>query len=251
MDLIYKKENEIFEKIKNELSQDEREKFVRDGLCWADICCGEELPDDVFTENENLYLQQRPRIVFLLKESNDNAGEDYRDWHWAERKGCMTFKNSIALWYEGLLSTTATYLSTLKDLRQEREIFTEHPCVIVNIKKTSGGNKSSWNEILQFATEHAQLLRKQLNLYKPDIIVCCGSTDNEQNGQRMLNIAKKYLYSESNFDKINDFCHYCSEVELLLIDSYHPSYHYCDEWKFDKMFECYHKFLQKHPLFLN
>ena len=251
MDLIYKKENEIFEKIKNELSQDEREKFVRDGLCWADICCGEELPDDVFTENENLYLQQRPRIVFLLKESNDNAGEDYRDWHWAERKGCMTFKNSIALWYEGLLSTTATHLPTLEDLRQGREIFTEHPCAIVNAKKTSGKSRSDWNEISQFAEAHAQLLREQLNLYEPDIIVCCGSTDKEQNEQRMLNIAKRYLYPEFNFDKINNFCHYCSEKELLLIDSYHPSYHYCDEWKFDKMFECYHKFLQKHPLFLN
>ena len=81
MDLIYKKENEIFEKIKNELSQDEREKFVRDGLCWADICCGNNLPEHVFVEMENLYLQQRPRIVFLVKESNNNPGEDYRDWH--------------------------------------------------------------------------------------------------------------------------------------------------------------------------
>lgn len=248
--MIHNKEDEIFEEIRTGLSSEESDLFVHDGLCWADIRCGNNLPEHVFVEMENLYLQQRPRTVFLVKESNNNPGEDYRDWHWSERQGRMTFKNSIALWYEGLLSTTAAHLPTLKDLRQEREIFTEHPCVIVNVKKTSGGSKSSWNDILRFAEKHAQQLRKQLNLYEPDIIVCCGSTDNEQNGQRMLNIAKKYLYPESDFDKINDFCHYCSEIELLLIDSYHPSYHYCDEWKFDKMFECYHKFLQKHPLFL-
>lgn len=244
--MIYKKENEIFEEIKTGLTE-ESDLFVRDGLCWADICSGEGLPDDKYLEIENIYLQQRPRIVFLVKEPNDNPGEDYRDWHWSERKSPMTFKNSIALWYEGLLSTTATYLPTVKDLRKEREIFTEHPCVIVNVKKTSGGSKSVWSEIFQFAKEHAQQLRRQLMLYEPDIIVCCGSTDEEQNEQRMLNIAKKYLYSESNFDKINDFCHYCSKTKLLLIDSYHPAYLKCAEWKFDKMFECYHKFLQKHP----
>lgn len=248
--MIFDKENEIFEEIKSRLTLTEQVSFVKDGLCWADIRCGKDLSESVYAEQENLYLQQRPRIIFLLKEPNRNGGEDYRDWHWSEKNGRLRFGNSIALWLEGILSTTTTNLPTLKELRQNREILTEHPFVIVNVKKIAGGSNSSWKVIFSYAEKYAQQLRKQLDLYKPDIIVCCGSTDNKQSELRMLNIAKRYLYPEITLMKINDFCHYCSENKLLLIDSYHPSYHYCDEWKFDKMFECYHKFLQKHPQFL-
>ena len=246
MDTIYNKENKIFNEIKSTLSQKDQERFVMDGLCWANICCGENLHKNVFVEMENLYLQRRPRIVFLLKEPNKNDGEDYRDWHWSEKKGNPIFGDSIAFWLEGILSTTTTYIPVLKELRQNREIFAEQPFVILNVKKISGGGKSQWNVIFDYAKKYAKQLQIQIGLYNPDIIICCGSTDNETDEQRMLTIARKYLYPNSDFNKINNFCYYCNEKHILLIDSYHPSCRKVDdEDKFNQMFKCYHNFLKE------
>lgn len=242
---IHSKENLVFDEIIDMLESKERELFVSDGLCWADICCGENIPHDKYIEMEDMYLHQRPRIVFLCKEPNKNAGEDYRDWHWHENK--RRFASSIAFWLEGLLSTTSSYYPVKRELRKDRKIFTEHPFVIINVKKTAGGNQSDWNGIFNDAKRHAEQLRKQISFYVPNIIVCCGSTDDESKDERMLTVAKKYLYPDYEFSKINNFCHYNNGNDLLLIDSYHPSYGTSDEWKFDKMFECYHDFLQNHP----
>lgn len=74
MNSIYEEENEIFNQIKSTIPESEQASFVMDGLCWADIQNGENLSKDIFLKNENLYLSQKHRIVFLCKESNNNPG---------------------------------------------------------------------------------------------------------------------------------------------------------------------------------
>ena len=245
MNMIFEHENTLFAEIKKNLNEVELKQFVSDGLCWSDIRCGKYLPGEVYLEMENLYMSLRPKIVFLCKEPNGNAGEDYRDWHWAERKCYVTFGDSLALWLEGILSTTSMDFPTVKELRMNREIFTERPFVLVNVKKTAGRSRSDWNVIFEYAQRYASLLRNQLDLYNPDIIVCCGSSDDDACDERMLGIAKKYLYPDCHFSRINNFCHYSKEKHLLLIDSYHPTARVSRNWKFDKMFECYREFLRE------
>ena len=191
MGTIYNQENAIFKEIINTLDSDECEKFVSDGLCWADIKCGEDLSQSDYEEMENLYMAQDKRVVFLLKEPNRNAGEDYRDWHWKENS--TPLGRSIAFWLEGILKTTERYYPIKDELRVEREIFTESPFAFVNVKKTAGGATSDWKEIYEYAEKYSEQIRKQLDLYNPNIIVCCGSSDSSSN-PKMLIVAMEYLY---------------------------------------------------------
>jgi hypothetical protein len=238
---IRKKEDEIFEEIIGYLN--DSENFVKDGLCWADIKCGENLSPVDYKEMENLYMGQDKRVVFLLKEPNGNEGEDYRDWHWKENS--TPLGRSIAFWLEGILKTTERYYPIKDELRQNREIFKERPFALVNVKKIAGGARSNWKEIEHYAEKCSEQIINQLNLYDPNIIVCCGSSDSKSK-PTMLKLAKKYFYKDCSFNPINDFCYYCKDKNLLLIDSYHPSYtRVKNEDKFDKMFECYSDFLKK------
>lgn len=234
---VYDAENSVFEKYNDK-------SIVNDGLCWSDICDNPEIPMDRWKEIESIYLSSPRRPLFLAKEPNKNEDEDYRDWHWSERKGNVTFGDCVAMMLEGLLKTTKTYCPTHEDLRQDREIFKEFPLALVNVKKTPGSRESDWKEIFSYAQDHASLLREQLDILNPNIIVCCGSTDDESSDKRTLRIAEHYIYPEFHFVKVNNFCSYCAEHDLLLIDSYHPSYVLSKEEKIDKMLFDFCEFLR-------
>lgn len=232
---IITKENVIADKfIRSEV---DRMSFVWDGLCYASM------NPDLIKKAEEMYLSMEPRIVFLGKEPNGNALEDYRDWKWAERPSQgRIFGDSIALWAEGLNRTHETKRPAIvSQLHQNREIFSSLPVCIVNVKKTEGANKSDWQMIRNAANENAAPLREQLSLYSPNVIVCMGSTQNAKDS--MLYIVKTYIYPDLIFRKINNWCHYCKEKDLLLIDSWHPSYILNEKEKFDDMFEAYCEFL--------
>ena len=46
---------------------------------------------------------------------------------------------------------------------------------VVNVKKTSGGHTSKWDELYQMATDDRDLINRQLSICNPDIIICCGT----------------------------------------------------------------------------
>ena len=229
------KENVIADKfIRPEV---DRMTVVWDGLCYASM------KQDLIKKAEEMFLSREPRIVFLGKEPNGNALEDYRDWEWAERPSQgRIFGDSIALWTEGLIRTHETKRPAIvSQLHQNREVLSSLPFCIVNVKKTEGANTSNWHIIRNAAKENAAPLREQLSLYSPNVIVCMGSTQNEKDS--MLYIVKTYIYPDLIFRKINNWCHYCKEKDLLLIDSWHPSYILNKKEKFDDMFEAYCEFL--------
>lgn len=45
----------------------------------------------------------------------------------------------------------------------------------VNLKKTSGGRTSNNGEIYRAAVDHHDIIKKQIDLYKADFIICCGT----------------------------------------------------------------------------
>lgn len=155
---IYKKENVIADKfIRSEV---DRMRFVWDGLCYASM------NPNLIKMAEEMYLSMEPRIVFLGKEPNGNASEDYRDWEWANRPSQgQIFGDSIALWTEGLIRTHETKRPAIvSQLHQNREVLSSLPFCIVNVKKTEGANTSNWHIIRNAAKENAAPLREQLSL---------------------------------------------------------------------------------------
>lgn len=221
---IYDSEISLLKKLTETYPLQERDSLVGDGLCWATI--SNELPD---TNNNNwpecLWTNSERRVLFFLKEPNGNGGEDYKNWVWSE--GSETFGNVLAYWLEGLMTTTKNYCPTYDDISSRKDIFKKYPLAIVNSKKLPGGSSANWDTIWKYAERDKSFLRTQIReILKPNIIVCGGSNDNEDNYRKVLSIALECIFPDikDGFKQKNNWCYYNSEADILLIDSYHPTY---------------------------
>lgn len=233
---LYDAEDSVFEKY----PEYKDDRFVCDGLCSSDIRENPKTISETLAI-ESIYFRAKRRIVFFTKEPNKNNGEDYRDWHWTDRIFPYNFGDSLSIWLRGLLATTKDYVPNLVSSKKDRDVFKNMPLAIVNAKKTSNESESNMAEVFSFAQNHIDLLREQFEYLHPNIIVCCGSSDISDKW-KMLNLAKN-IFSKYTFEHVNNFCNYCENKKLLLIDSFHPTARINYIEKFDNMFHDFQDFL--------
>lgn len=241
---IYDCEKEILELQRNTYSKEEQDAFVEDGLCWASI--SKDLPDrDNRNWPECLWTDANRRVLFLLKEPNQNEGEDYKDWDWAE--GTDQFGNVLAYWLEGILRTKSNYSPTYNDISFRKDIFSKFPLAICNLKKIAGDSQADWKEIWEYAERDKEFLRRQIReILRPNIIVCGGSNDSNDSYKKVLTIALEIIYPDlkTEFKRINSWCYFNSKEDILLIDSYHPSYYAIKEQdKIEWLIKGYQEFI--------
>ena len=242
---IYDSEVSLLDSLRQTYPDEIRDLLVDDGLCWAAI--SNELPD---TENNNwpecLWTNSERRVLFLLKEPNRNEREDYKDWDWSEGSG--TFGNVLAYWLEGLMRTTKQYCPSYDNISSRKDIFKKYPLAIVNSKKVAGGSSANWNTIWKYAERDKSFLRTQIReIIKPNIIVCGGSNDNEIIFRKVLSIALECIFPDikDGFKKINNWCYYNTEKDIVLIDSYHPSFPMNEREKIEGLINGFHDFILK------
>lgn len=128
--------------------------------------------------DEAAYLSASYRLMYVLKEVNGGSG-------WSLCKHLLsggrqqahdaTWDN-IARWTEGILSLSKEIpWSELEgNCENRRERMLPQICAI-NVKKTSGGYVSDGKTVYTEALNNSDILRKQLKLYSPDIVICCGT----------------------------------------------------------------------------
>ena len=237
---IYDSEESLLDSLRQTYPDEIRDSLVDDGLCWAAI--SNELPD---TE-KCLWTNSERRVLFLLKEPNGNEGEDYKEWDWSEHS--ETFGNVLAYWLEGLMRTTKQYCPTYDDISSRKDIFKKYPLAIVNLKKVAGGSSANWNTIWKYAEQDKSFLRTQIReIIKPNIIVCGGSNDKGDNFRKVLSIALECIFPDikEGFKKINNWCYYNTERDIVLIDSYHPSFVKKEQEKIEELINGFHDFILK------
>ena len=61
-----------------------------------------------------------------------------------------------------------------KDCRSRRAKILPQICA-VNVKKTSGSYVSDSRQVYAAARDNGEILKKQLALYAPDMVICCGT----------------------------------------------------------------------------
>lgn len=134
------------------------------------------IDDGVVDETE--YTSALYRIMYVLKEVNGGFG-------WSL---CKHLKNggrqqvhdatwdNIARWTEGILSLPNelawSQLENACEKRRERML---PKICAVNVKKTAGSYTSDSKQIYVEALNNAEILKKQLELYSPHIVICCGT----------------------------------------------------------------------------
>ena len=92
-------EDDLRERWLKSYPEDERKAFCFDGLCYN----GEIYNDGKNAHQgneEKLWNNTDRRILFLMKDTNNNSDSDYREWHW--RNINHNFFNCIFKWLEGL-----------------------------------------------------------------------------------------------------------------------------------------------------
>jgi hypothetical protein len=126
---------------------------------------------------EGVYWRQPQRIVYLLKEVNVTEGED--PWDLAsfllEAKRGPTW-NMVAYWTFGLLNGLPRWVDVPKANEDFRRQWLRRIAVI-NLNKAGGGESSDRRSLREIAARDADLLREQLALLDPSVVVCGGTGD--------------------------------------------------------------------------
>jgi len=228
----YNKELDVlFEEWENESEKNGLTGFCRDGLLLKGKKFSKKSEEDGKTywgrdsgnENEQWHNAKK-RILFLMKDTNRNPGEDMRTWIGRQNQKFITgmfFKN-IALWLTGLNSFNDKYNYLPFEEAIIPEVFTDTfdnlPISIVNIKKESGkgtvNNGVLWDYVDK-SKKYGEFLKRQIKILNPNIVVCGGVI--------VLKIARKIIYPDVEFTEINNWIYFNSEKNIVLIESNHPS----------------------------
>lgn len=125
---------------------------------------------------EKTWNQTTPKIMFILKETNDLDG-DLRNF--LQGGGDGKTWNNVARWSAGIkhLDESISY-DRVRHYNKERRARDLSRICAVNLKKTTGGSVTDNNALQDFCINNKEQILKQLHLYYKDvdIIICCGQT---------------------------------------------------------------------------
>lgn len=194
--------------------------------------------DGVF--DEETYLKQATKVLFVLKEADwPDANEDVHLVDYLLSEISPTYWktwNNIARWAQALLEggEYPEYVSKGDKTYWLKRI------AFVNLKKVPGGSTANTEEISKYVQNDALYLRSQIELYTPDIIICCGRGEGK-NADLLYNYVLKDCIAESwsnnpIVDKYNYFKVLLNGKLVPVVSFVHPQMRGNHE-KFKKYYE--------------
>lgn len=188
-------ENEIFQTWKSK-----RSNIVRDGIV-----------------NISEYKKYDEKVLFILKEANRPKGDSWDIRPFLQNGGRGTTWNNITRWVYGIRNIDKTiHWNEISKITSETRKEHLNTIAIINVKKTPGKSVSNNEEILNIANEDNALLKKQFELYKSTITICCGQTTYE--------ILKQFLSHEFQWKKTTRGIPFLKANDgKVFIAYYHPA----------------------------
>lgn len=124
--------------------------------------------------DEQSYKESLIKVLYILKDPNGGKGWDLRELL-KDGGPAMTW-NNIARWQYGIANYTKVDLwNNIRNITKKFRKEQLNKIAVMNLKKDSGGSTAKMNEIWMYAWNDRINLRKQIEIYKPDIIICCGT----------------------------------------------------------------------------
>lgn len=197
------------------------------------------VPDGIV--NTNLWKETNPKIVFVLKDTNDQetnltelldkpfSGE-YRKYIKDEEKrnqqivkDLRTTWLNIARWSLGInkLLNKQKIVKWI-DIRPESDWYKERwlkelkNIAVINIKKTVGKEKSIYSELRDAVKNYGALTWEQINLYKSNFVIFCGVSE----------VFNTYYLKENqkiNWEKTEKGYSYFKNDNTIFIQFWHPN----------------------------
>lgn len=173
--------------------------------------------NDGIMGDANKYFASQLRIMYLLKESNDNyiniRGTTQRG---ADIGSSQNFWGNLGYWTRIIKA----YFDGALPVFCPRAELTENlfPVAYVNVKKNAVNNpQSQSNDIQKYANNDKDFLSKQIDMIKPNVVVCCG--DLQINRYRDI-----YNLWKPNAELLKQLAdRLYTHNGRIVIDFYHPS----------------------------
>lgn len=205
--------------------------FLRDycnGL-YYEILCQKEKQNKLFSEWKKKYKYLSPdgivdfysynnaslKITFILKETNEKEEDGGYDLTEFLRDGAVggCIWNNVSRFSAGILFKED--FDNVEDLNKyDREKYLA-PISVINLKKTPGRATSNNSEIDKFAKEDREYIKKQVEIYKPDLIICGGTGD--------IFIEKILDLDTSSWTYVSDYLSYLIYNDKIIVKTFHPA----------------------------
>ena len=244
---INEKLDNLFEEWIKDYPEHEKQKFCRDGLVYKRL----EENSDYDIEKE---WNSAPRkILFLLKDQNDQGqtdkenqvGSDLRHWLDGDSEICKNnckikgrfIKRIAQLLYLLSYWTPDNNINFGEHVDKKdkvvRDCFNSVPFALVESKKLIGTSYISEKELKEAINKDSKMLKKELDILTPNIIVCFGTPQYEYIKDFYFkdvapDISINHPYP--NDPEVNCMLDYYSEKKIIIIHSFHPSYYGKESW---------------------
>jgi len=190
---IKKKENNLFEDWKLK-----RPNLIPDGIV-----------------NHDNYCNNPTKVLYILKEVNGGKNWDLRNF--LSKGGRWRTWNNVVRWQFGIENVNDNSIKRFNEINYvNNEIRKKYlnKIAVVNLKKVSGSNSSKMSEIERYSREDRDYLKKQIKLYEPDVIICCGTGE----------IVEKHKLTEglTEWKHTSSGIKYSQNNETIVIDYFHP-----------------------------
>lgn len=141
---------------------------------WAAGCDGF-IQDGIV--NAEQYLASEIRLLFLLKEVNGGSDWDLRDF--LRNGGRKQTWENIARWTLGIRDFRHDLpWERLHEISEEQRKDILQSICAVNVKKTAGSHTANEKMVSNAALRDSDFLKRQIELYAPDMVICCGTEKN-------------------------------------------------------------------------
>lgn len=193
-------EKELFAKWKGTEKEGwKRKKFIPDGIVDAQS-----------------YIDSKIKVLYILKEAN--GGDDWVLTDFLKAGGRASTWNNVTRWQYGITNIDKDISwGEIENISNETRKSQLKNIAIMNLKKESGGAKAVSKQIWDYALEDKDLLKEQIQIYSPDVIICCGTGDIV----KKLELIEKFnKWEKSSYDVT-----YYQSKDKIIIDYYHPAYY--------------------------
>lgn len=243
----------LFEQWKNSYDEDNRNRLCKDGLMLK--------PDESLNVDQ-LWEEAPRRVMFLLKDCPDGWGWDTRELlSKFDKEGKIAnltepFYQKIAKLFYGLLENKFDYRVNDRivnaNLNKVKETWKTIPLAFLEAKKLAGGPTCEGNVLKEALNRDKVFLKKEIDILAPNIIVCCDGEGimfdfitNEYFGTPDWKYDKRYPFWDDKKQEeyfkpgVTMQCRlrYYKQRNLIVINSYHPSYVVAD-WEFQERVYC-------------
>lgn len=249
--------DELFVRWEEKAKENGHTGFCTDGLMYRGENWEKKVEQKIYYgksegEEDNLWMNAKKRILFLLKDTNNNPDCHNREFRPGASGSILLHHKNIAYWLFGILSLNekniAPDFDNIDFWNDVFPVFDTVPFAIVNCKKESGGSTITNEKLSEHIGLYADFIKEEIEILNPDIIICGGGSS------KIKDFVKEKIYTDiEKIDDSNNWIYYSKRNNKVVIDSYHPSY-----WQikggsksiYETMMSKYKEFLDKYPNFL-